>query len=365
MTAALLSPVRLGLLELPNRVIMAPLTRCRAENPDTAPDERMARYYAQRAGAGLIVSEGAIVSARARSYPHTPGIWSDAQISGWRLVTDAVHAAGGRIVCQLWHCGRLALPQLTGGEAPLGPSAIDAQWKMFSPTDGPRPTVAPQAMSCEDIAQVVEEFAQGARNAVRAGFDGIELHSSNGYLIHQFLAGCSNTRDDEYGGSIENRARLLFEVLDAVTGELPAGRVGFRLNPMMHKVHGMRVDDETLPTFEHVVQRANEYGLAYLHLTEAYAPGQLDDAPVRLDDVAGHFRPLARMALVSNGGFEVGHAETQVAGNKADAVAFGRAFIANPDLVERIRRGAPLARWDTETFYQGGERGYIDYPTLA
>lgn len=365
MTAALLSPVRLGLLELPNRVIMAPLTRCRADNPETAPTELMARYYAQRASAGLIISEGAIVSPRARSYPYTPGIWSDAQVAGWRLVTDAVHAAGGRIVCQLWHCGRLALPALTGGEAPLGPSAIDAQWKMFSPIDGPQPTVTPQAMSHADIARVVEEFAQGARNAMRAGFDGVELHSSNGYLIHQFLAGCSNTRDDEYGGSIENRARLLFEILDAVTGELPAGRVGFRLNPLMHKVHGMQVDEQTLPTFEYVVQRANEYGLAYLHLTEPYFPGQLDDAPVKLDDLAGHIRTHARMPLVSNGGFDPARAEAQVASAKADAVAFGRAFISNPDLVERIRRGAELAPWDTATFYQGGERGYLDYPTLS
>ena len=364
MPSMLQTPVRLGALELPNRFVMAPLTRCRADNPEFAPTPLMAHYYAQRAGAGLIVSEATIVSPQGRGYPWTPGIWSAAQVDGWRLVTDAVHAAGGRIVCQLWHCGRLSLPDFHGGALPVAPSAIDPQWKMFSP-QGMKPTVTPRALAGAEIAAIVEDFGRAARNAVAAGFDGVEIHSSNGYLIHQFLAACSNTRDDEYGGSIENRARFLFEVLDAVGQALPFDRVGFRLNPMMNRFHGLMVDAGTLPAFEHVVRRANAYGLAYLHLTEPYLPDQLAGGVGVIEEVARHFRPLATMPLVSNGGIDPARAEALLAEHLCDAVAFGRLFISNPDLPQRVASAAALAKWNPDTFYQGGEAGYIDHPPLG
>lgn len=364
MNQDLLTPVRLGALHLKNRLVMAPLTRCRADNPGFVPTDLMARYYAQRAGAGLIVSEGTIVSPQGRGYPYTPGLWSEAQVAGWRKVTDAVHAAGGLIVCQLWHCGRLSLPDFHDGRPPVAPSALNPDWQMFSP-EGMKPTVTPHALTRDEIAGIVADFARAARNAVAAGFDGVEIHSSNGYLFHQFFSRCSNTRDDEYGGNHENRARFFFEVLEAIGRELPYDRIGFRLNPMMHNFHGIVVDEDTVPMWEHVVRRANGYGLAFLHLTEPYMPGQLDGCAHALADVAAHFRGIATMPVVSNGGFTPEQAGEWVAQQRCDAVAFGRAWISNPDLEKRIATGAPLAKADSATFYQGGETGYVDYPTLA
>ncbi|NLF53073.1 MAG: alkene reductase [Thauera phenolivorans] len=361
----LLEPVRLGELSLANRVVMAPLTRCRADNPDFAPTEIMQRYYVQRAGAGLIVSEATIISPEGRGYPYTPGIWSDAQVEAWQRVTDAVHAAGGRMVCQLWHCGRLSLPDHHGGEAPLAPSAVNPEIEMFSGGAGLKKTVTPRAMTREEIAATVADFGRAAKNALAAGFDGVEVHSSNGYLIHQFLSPLANRRDDEYGGSIENRARFFFEVLDAVVAEVPAARVGFRLNPMMNRAHGLLVDENTVADFEHLVRGANRYGLAYLHLTEPFMPKQLEGAPGALAEVAPHFRPIAQMPMVANGAFDARKAEAWLEAGWCDAVAFGKPFISNPDLVERFRRGVPLAAWDADTFYQGGERGFVDYPVLG
>ncbi len=363
MTQYLLRPLKLGTLELPNRIVMAPLTRCRAENREFAPTAMMAQYYAQRASAGLIVSEATIVSPQGRGYPFTPGIWSAEQVAGWRLVTDAVHAAGGRIVCQLWHCGRLSLPEFHGGDAPVAPSAINPEWKMLA-ADGLKPTVTPRALSREEVAEVVADFGRAARNAMQAGFDGVEIHSSNGYLIHQFLSLHANCRTDEYGGSIENRARFFFEVLEAVLAEVPADRVGFRLNPMMNRVHGLLVDADTVPTFEYVVRRSNAYELGWLHLTEPYLPGKLDGVTGALAEVAPHFRPIAGMPIVSNGGFDREKAELWLERGLCDAVAFGRLFISNPDLPERYRRQGEIAAWDADTFYQGGERGYLDYPMM-
>lgn len=360
----LLEPCRLGALELRNRVVMAPLTRCRADTDGFVPTGLMARYYAQRAGAGLIVSEGTLVSPQGRGYPYTPGIWSAEQVAGWRRVTDAVHAQGGLIVCQLWHCGRLSLPGYHPSGRPVAPSAIDPQWQMFTPA-GPQPTVTPHALSRGEIAGIVDDFAAAARHALAAGFDGVELHSSNGYLFHQFFARCSNVRDDDYGGSHENRARIFFEVLDAIGREMPLDRVGFRLNPMLNRYHGIVVDADTVPMWEHVVGRANGYGLAYLHLTEPIHPKQLAGTPHALADVGARFRPLATMPLIANGALDRERGEARLRDNLCDAVAYGQAWIANPDLVERFARGALLAAADPDTFYQGGERGYIDYPALA
>lgn len=363
MPQSLFSPVRLGALQLKNRVVMAPLTRCRTDNPGFVPTEMMARYYAQRAGAGLIISEGTIVSPQGRGYPYTPGIWSAEQVAGWQKVTDAVHANNGLIVCQLWHCGRLSLPEFHDGQPPVAPSAVNPEWKMFSPTGQPD-TVTPHALTREEIQGIVADFRRAAANAMAAGFDGIEIHSSNGYLFHQFFSAQSNQRDDEYGGSRENRARLFFEVLDAVGEVMPLDRVGFRLNPMLNRFHGLQVDEETVPMWASIVQRANDYGLAFLHLTEPLSPKQIENTPGALADVGAHFRPLARMPIISNGGLDQQSGTARLAAGLCDAVAYGKAWIANPDLVERFRQNAPLNEAEASTFYQGGEQGYLDYPTL-
>ncbi|MEY2633245.1 MAG: N-Ethylmaleimide reductase [Pseudomonadota bacterium] len=360
---SLLTPCRLGALDLPNRIVMAPLTRCRADNPGSVPNDLMIAYYVQRASAGLIISEGAIVAPEARGYADTPGIWSAEQVAGWRRLTDAVHAAGGRIVCQLWHCGRLSLPELIGGATPLAPSAINPEWKMRAGA-GQQPTVTPRAMSREEIATAVAQFRRGAANARDAGFDGVEIHSSNGYLLHQFFSLCANQREDEYGGSRENRGRILFEVLDAVGRELPFDRVGIRLNPMLNWVHGIVVDEDTVPMWEYLICRANDYGLAYLHLTEPLSPRQLEGNPHGIADVGARFRSLATMPIISNGGLDQAKGEARLAAGLCDAVAYGQAWIANPDLPARYARHAPLNPPRPEYFYLGGATGYTDYPRL-
>ena len=357
----LLTPCCLGDLELRNRVVMAPLTRCRTDNAGFVPTEMMARYYAQRARAGLIISEGTIVSPQGRGYPFTPGIWSAEQVQGWRQVTAAVHAKNGLIFCQLWHCGRLSLQEYHPSGKPVAPSAINPDWKMYTPA-GPMPTVTPHALNREEIAGIVADFATAARNALDAGFDGVEIHSSNGYLFHQFFSRSSNTRDDEYGGSHENRARIFFEVLDAVGKYLPMNRVGFRLNPMLNRFHGIAVDQDTVPMWEYLVRRANDYGLAYLHLTEPLSPKQIEDTPHALADVGAHFRPLATMPIITNGALDRDKGEARLQNGLCDAVAYGQAWIANPDLVERFSADQELNTPDPHTYYQGGEKGYLDYP---
>ncbi len=363
MSLQLLTPIRLGALELKNRVVMAPLTRCRCDNPGFVPTPQMAAYYAQRAGAGLIISEGSIVSPQARGYPFTPGIWSAEQVTGWQLVTQAVQAGGGKIVCQLWHCGRLSLPEFHDGKAPVAPSAVNPEWEMFSPAGQPK-TVTPQALSIEDIKGIIEDFRLAASNAMAAGFDGVEIHSSNGYLFHQFFSEQSNQRTDQYGGSHENRARFFVEVLDAINTVMPMDRVGIRLNPMLNRFHGLNVSPDTVPMWEYVVRQANRYGLAYLHLTEPLHPKQVADTPGALLDVGAHFRPIATMPIITNGGLDRDKGEARLQAGLCDAVAYGQAWIANPDLVERYAQNAALNTPDRDTFYQGGENGYLDYPTL-
>lgn len=364
MSQQLLTPLHLGALALNNRIVMAPLTRCRTDNPGFVPNAMMTQYYAQRAGAGLIISEGTLVSPQGRGYPFTPGIWSAEQVTGWRQVTDAVHAKGGLIVCQLWHCGRLSLPEFHDGQPPVAPSTINPNWKMFSSIGQPD-TITPLALSREQIKAIVGDFRQAAANAMAAGFDGVEIHSSNGYLFHQFFSAQSNQRDDEYGGSHENRARFFCEVLNAIGEVMPYDRVGFRLNPMLNRFHGLHVDQDTVPMWEYVVRRANTYGLAFLHLTEPLHPKQVDNTPGALLDVGAHFRPLATMPIISNGGLDQARGEARLAAGLCDAVAYGQAWIANPDLVERFRLGTALNAPDRDTFYQGGAHGYLDYPSLA
>ncbi|SDM44153.1 N-ethylmaleimide reductase [Catalinimonas alkaloidigena] len=361
-TQPLLTEYTMGDLTLKNRVVMAPMTRSRANNAENAPFDIHAEYYRQRASAGLIISEGSQISPRAVGYINTPGIYSAAQVEGWKPVTQAVHEADGKIFLQLWHVGRMSHPDFHGGKLPLAPSALNPHAKSFTP-EGFKDTVAPKAMSLEEIQETIEDFKRGAANAWEAGFDGVEIHSSNGYLLHQFFNGTSNHRTDEYGGSIENRARILFEVIDAIKEVMPENRIGVRLNPSLHGTFGMTLDEETIPTFDYIVKRLNEYNLAYLHLSEPFT--DVSDVPHAEPHIAKRYRPLYQGTLMINGGFDQDKGNQVLQDGEADLVSFGKLFISNPDLPERFAQHAELADWDQDTFYTPGTKGYTDYPTLA
>lgn len=359
---ALLKPITLvGGLELKNRVWMAPMTRSRANNPETKPFEIHEKYYAQRASAGLIITEGSQVSKEAVGYINTPGIYSQEQVEGWKGVTKAVHEADGKIFIQLWHVGRISHPDFHDGKLPLAPSAINPNEKSFTP-EGFKETVTPKAMSFEEIKQTVEDFKNAGKNAMDAGFDGVEIHSSNGYLLHQFFNATSNVRTDEYGGSIENRAKILFEIIDALKEVMPEQKIGLRLNPSLNGVFGMTADEETIPTFEYIVKKLNDYDLAYLHLSEPFT--DVSEISFLESHIAKHFRPLYNGTLVINAGFDREKGNKVIESGNADAVAYGTHYIANPDLVERFEAKAELAQPDKDTFYTPGEKGYTDYPAL-
>lgn len=353
----LLEPYQLGPITLPNRVLMAPMTRART--PDTVPGEVNARYYAQRAGAGLIISEGTQVSALGQGYPYTPGIYTAEQQSGWRQVTHAVHAAGGRIFAQLWHVGRMGHPSLHA-TTPLAPSAVSPGVEIFTPT-GMQPVPTPRPLGTAEVAGVVEQFRHAARVAYASGFDGVEVHGANGYLIDQFLQTGTNRRADAYGGSLANRVRLLIEVTEAVVGVWGPDRVGVRLSP--GGTFNAMCDDDPVRTYRHAIEVLDRYGLAYLHVVETSQAG----APQGLDDVGGP-TALARAAftgpLITNGGYDQDTAERALQSGRADLVAFGRPFIANPDLPARFRHASGLNDGDEATFYGGDEVGYTDYPAL-
>ncbi len=355
----LFQPTTVGPLELPNRVVMAPLTRQRAADGNV-PTSLNALYYAQRASAGLIISEATQVAPEGQGYGHTPGIHSDAQVEGWRLVTDAVHRAGGRIFLQLWHVGRISDPCFQpNGALPVAPSRIAAPGHVQTP-EGKKPFVAPRALSTQEIPSVVGQYADGARRARDAGFDGVEIHGANGYLIEQFLLDGTNRRSDAYGGSIEARTRFLLEVTRAVAGVWGAERVGVRLSPR-GRFNGMS-DSNREATFSHAVRRLDELGLAYLHLIDPVRPSVFDNPEV--PRMAPLLRRLFAGPLIVNGGFDREAAARAVESGEADLVAFGTPFISNPDLPERLRQGAALAAADRSTFYTGAERGYTDYPAL-
>lgn len=346
-------------LQLPNRVVMAPMTRSRATNEVKAPtDDLHGLYYQQRASAGLIITEGSQVSERAVGYINTPGIHTQAQIEGWKKVTQRVHDKGGKIFIQLWHVGRMSHPDFHDGDLPLAPSAINPEAESYTP-EGNKATVTPKAMTQEDINTTIQDFQNAAKNAVLAGFDGVEIHSSNGYLFHQFFNGTSNTREDQYGGSIENRARFFFEVLDAIKEVIPQERIGARFNPSLHGVFGMTMDEETIPTFEYIIKRLNEYNLAYIHLSEPFT--DVSEIPYAVSDIAKHFRPLYNGTLMINAGFDRESGNQVIADGHADLVAFGKLFISNPDLVTRFEKNIALADWDKDTFYTPGKEGYTDY----
>lgn len=355
---ALLQPITIGPYVLPNRIFMAPLTRSRS--PDRKPGELVATYYAQRASAGLIISEGAQVSEEGIGYPNTPGIHTRAQVAAWQAATKAVHDRNGHIFCQLWHCGRMSLRCYHQGKLPLAPSAINPHEKLFNADIKMEESETPQAMTGEDIERTIKDFVNAANNAIAAGFDGVEIHAANGYLFHQFFNACANSRNDAYGGSHENKARFFFAVLDAVGQAIGFDKVGVRLNPSLHKVFGMILDQDTIPTFEYIIERLNSYkSLAYLHLIEPMTP--VAGISYAVEHIANHFRLRYQGTLVINCGFDRDSGNRVITEGLADAVAFGKAFISNPDLVERIRKNAPWAPWDESTFYTLGEKGYTDY----
>ncbi len=355
----LFTPLALGPLTLPNRLAMAPLTRNRS-TPEGVPQALNVEYYRQRAGAGLLITEATCISPEAVGYPLTPGIWSDAQVAGWRAVTEAVHKEGGRIFCQLWHVGRISHPSLQpNGQLPVAPSAIRPVGDAIT-FQGPQPFVTPRALDISELPGVVEQYRHAAVQAKAAGFDGIEVHAANGYLLDEFLRDGSNQRSDAYGGDIDHRARLLLEVLEAVCPVWGADRVGVRLSPIQ-PFNDMR-DSDPKGTFSRVVERLNRFGLAYLHLTEMGndAPGAAGPYfdPLQLRDVW-------RGVLMTNAGYDRDRANAVLAAGRADLVAFGVAFIANPDLPARYLAGAPLNVPDPTTFYGGDAKGYTDYPFLG
>jgi N-ethylmaleimide reductase len=360
MRSDLFQPVRLGPYHLANRIVMAPLTRTRA-SADGVPRPVMAEYYAQRASAGLIIAEGANISPQGRGYAFTPGIYSAPQVAAWQPVTQAVHAKGGRVFVQLWHVGRVSHPLLQpGGALPVGPSPIRPASTSYT-EKGFQPCVTPRALETTEIPEIVAQYRHAAKNALVAGFDGVEIHAANGYLIEQFLRDSTNKRTDAYGGSRENRARLLLEVTEAVNGIFGGERVGIRLSPVS-PVNDIGPDSDPEATYGYVVDRLNAFRLAYIHVIEGATQGPRE--------VAGSFdlqtlRRSFKGLYIANNGYDLELALEVRRHNLADLVAFGRLFIANPDLVERLRIGAGLNVPDAATFFGGGIAGYTDYPALT
>ena len=346
----LFDPIQIGALSLKNRIVMAPLTRQRS-GVERVPGPLVAQYYVQRASAGLIVSEATSVTPLGVGYADTPGIWSDEQVEGWKLTTEAVHKAGGLILLQLWHVGRISDPSFLDGAPPVAPSAIAANGNV-SLLRPARPYPVPRALSLDEIKDVVEAYRKGAENAKRAGFDGVELHGANGYLLDQFLQDKSNRRTDEYGGPIENRARLMIEAVDAAISVFGADRVGLHLAPR-GDAHDMG-DSDLAATFGYVARAMRDRGLAFLMARERVAP----------DSIGPQLKAAFGGPYIVNEGFDLESARAALASGEADAVAFGKLFISNPDLPARLKSGAPLNPWTAETFYSPGPEGYVDYPAL-
>jgi N-ethylmaleimide reductase len=345
-------PYELGDLTLANRTVMAPMTRSRAVDGNV-PNPMAATYYLQRASAGLIVTEASQVSPQGVGYIRTPGIHSAGQVAGWKSVTDAVHGAGGKIFLQLWHVGRISHPDFHGGALPVAPSAIAANGTVFT-AQGPKPMVTPRALELAELPGIVAQFRAGAENAKQAGFDGVELHGANGYLLDQFTRDGTNRRTDAYGGSVENRARLPLEVVDAVVDVWGPARVGYRVSP--NGAFNSMADSDPVRTFSHLAEALNRRGIGYLHVVDPVADGAKRISPV--------LRRIFDGTTIVNGGFDLASANAAIARGEADLVAFGVPFLANPDLPERFRAGAALNAADQATFYTGEAKGYVDYPRL-
>ena len=357
-SSKLFEPFKLGPLTLPNRLVMAPLTRNRAIPPGMVPSPLAVEYYAQRASAGLLITEASQVSQQGQGYQDTPGIYSKEQVAGWKKITDAVHARGGRISIQLWHVGRISHTSLQpNGGAPVGPSAIRAKGKTF--VNGTFTDISePRALELSEIPGIIEDFRRGAANAVEAGFDGVEIHGANGYLLDQFAKDGSNKRTDQYGGSIENRARLMLEVSRVVAAEVGAERTGIRISPVTPANDVS--DSDPQPLFDYIVEQLNALKLVYIHVIEGATGGPRDIAPFDYASLRKRFMG----AYIANNAYDFELANKVLEQGLADLIAFGKPFISNPDLVERLKKGAPLNEWDKATFYGGGAKGYTDYPTL-
>jgi N-ethylmaleimide reductase len=363
----LFEPTSAGSLQLANRIVMAPLTRNRA--PSAVPTPLMATYYRQRASAGLLITEATAISHQGQGYADVPGLYAPEQIAGWKRVTQAVHDAGGKIVVQLWHVGRVSHTELQpGGGAPVAPSAIRARTKTVLIKDGVPTfveTSEPRALALDELPGIVEDYRRAALAAIKAGFDGVEIHAANGYLIDQFLKSGSNQRTDVYGGAIENRARLLLEVTKAVVGAIGGERTGIRLSPVTPANDALDADPQ--PLFEHVMRQLAPLDLAYVHFIEGATGGsrEIPDRPFDYAALQEAYRAAGgRAAWMANNGYDRALAEKSLR-EGADLVAFGKLFIANPDLVQRLKRGGPFNEPDRATFYGGGEKGYTDYPVLA
>src|SRR6201997_2571484 len=354
----LFEPFKLGPITLPNRVVMAPLTRNRAVPPGMVPNSLAIDYYSQRATAGLLITEASQISQQGQGYQDTPGIYSKDQVAGWRKVTDRVHERGGKIYIQLWHVGRISHVALqANGAAPVAPSAIRAKTKTF--VNGQFADVSePRALDLAEIPDIIDDFKRGAANALAAGFDGDEIHGANGYLLDQFAKDGTNKRTDAYGGSIENRAKLMLEVSKAVTTEAGPERTGIRISPVTPS--NDISDSNPQPLFDYIVDGLEALKLVYIHVVEGATGGPRDVAPFDYTSLRKRFT----RAYIANNGYDFELANKQLAANAADLIAFGKPFISNPDLVERLKKGAPLNEWDKATFYGGGAKGYTDYPAL-
>jgi len=358
----LLEEYQLGDLKLKNRVVMASMTRGRATNPGLIPTPLMAKYYAQRASAGLILSEGTWVSSKSIGYINVPGIYTESQIEGWKLITKAVHENGGLIFSQLGHIGSASHPDFFDGDLPAGPSAISPQTQSFTP-EGFKESPTPREFTVAEIKQTIQDYKQAAQNAKNAGFDGVEVHAQAGMLIPQFLSLNTNQRIDEYGGSLENRARIIFEILDAIIEVWDSTRVAIKFTPVMYSNVGIVTpDEETIPMFQYILKRLNDYKLAFVHIT---GPAQdLTGTPVEVlqNDYFSHFRLHYRGRLMANLGFTQQTGDAVLKEGKADLVSFGQLFIANPDLFERFKYQLPLSQANLDTYYTGEDKGYTDYP---
>ncbi len=361
----LFEPLKLGEIVLPNRIVMAPLTRMRSKQPGNIPHAINAEYYAQRASAGLIISEATQISQQGQGYPGTPGIHSDEQVAGWKTVIQAVHAKNGRIFLQLWHVGRIShSSHQPDSKPPVAPSAIAPTGKVFTANWKQADYEMPRALEISEIAEILQDYRHACEKAKMAGFDGVEVHGANGYLLDQFLQDGSNKRDDVYGGSIENRARLLLEVVDIAIHVWGKGRVGVRLSP--YGTFNDMSDSDPITLFSYVLNELNDRQIAYVHMIEPRATGAGGGEAINHNapSTSELFKKMFSGVFISAGGYSAVTAENAVISGQADAIAFGRLYISNPDLVERIKKGADLTPYNRATFYGGSEKGYTDYPFL-
>ena len=352
----LFSKYRLGNIDLPNRIIMAPLTRSRA-TIDGIPTPIMAEYYRQRASAGLIISEATNISHQGTGYPYTPGIYTDEQIEKWKDITTSIHEAGGRIFMQLWHVGRHSHPWYqVAGDLPVSASAIKEDGSIKTP-EGIKETVTPRSLEIDEIKDIVKQYGQAADNAIEAGFDGVEIHGANGYLIDQFIQDGTNKRSDEYGGPVEKRSSFLFEVVEEVINRISSARTGLRLSPSGIKLD--MSDSDPVGTFNYIIDKLNAYDLAYLHLLEPLE--DVSHLPKYLNEVTPHFRKIYKGILITNGGFNADSGNKIITDGHANLVAYGKPFISNPDLVEKFKTGKTITPWDVETCYTQNTEGYLSY----